>query len=280
MYIPDYYEFGCRVNMVTGHHALENIPELLFGMGAKNPMLLTDKGVRAAGLVDIVMDAMGDNLAVKTIEDEVPPDSALEVVNRLAIIYRKLGCDAIIAVGGGSVLDTAKGINILVSEKAEDLMAFTGSGALKRKLNPLIAVPTTAGTGSEVTIGAVISDPENNRKMLFGSYFLLPDTAVIDSRMTLTLLTPDARSRLHLYLVREAISGNDSLKERFQHTYCQWFGLVDKAYQKMPDSQTKIPVKSKFLVAVVDGFILQGLLGTEPTPVKEIVALMLKTIEP
>ena len=187
MYIPDYYQFGCRVNMVTGHHALENIPQLLFGMGAKNPMLLTDKGVRAAGLVDIVMDAMGDNLAVKTIEDEVPPDSALEVVNRLAIVYQKLGCDAIIAVGGGSVLDTAKGINILVSEKADDLMAFTGSGALKRKLNPLIAVPTTAGTGSEVTIGAVISDPENNRKMLFGSYFLLPDAAVIDSRMTLTL---------------------------------------------------------------------------------------------
>ena len=94
-----------------------------------------------------------------------------------------------------------------------------------------------------------------------------------------TLLTSEARSRLHLYLVREAISGNDSLKKRFQHTYCQWFGLVDKAYEKMPGSQTKIPAKSKFLVAVVDGFILQGLLETEPTPVKEIVDLMLKTLD-
>ena len=187
MYIPEYYEFGCRVNMVAGHHALEKIPELLAAMGAKNPMLLTDKGVRAAGLVDIVIAALGDHLAVKTIEDGVPPDSDVKVVNQLAVVYKNLSCDAIIAVGGGSVLDTAKGINILVSEKADDLMAFTGSGALKRKLNPLIAVPTTAGTGSEVTIGAVISDPDNNRKMLFGSYFLLPDAAVIDSRMTLTL---------------------------------------------------------------------------------------------
>lgn len=187
MYIPDYYEFGCRVNMVAGHHALEKIPELLAAMGAKNPMVLTDKGVRAAGLVDIVIAAMGDTLAVKTIQDGVPPDSDVKVVNQLAVVYRNLSCDVIIAVGGGSVLDTAKGINILVSEKACDLMAFTGSGALKRKLNPLIAVPTTAGTGSEVTIGAVISNPDNNRKMLFGSYFLLPDIAVIDSRMTLTL---------------------------------------------------------------------------------------------
>jgi len=187
MYIPDYYEFCCRVNMVAGHHALEKIPDLLLAMNAKNPMVLTDKGVRAAGLVDIVIGAMGDTLAVKTIQDGVPPDSDVKVVSHLAIVYREKGCDAIIAVGGGSVLDTAKGINILVSEKAEDLMKFTGAGTLKRKLKPLIAVPTTAGTGSEVTMAAVIADPENNRKMIFGSYFLLPDAAVIDSRMTLTL---------------------------------------------------------------------------------------------
>lgn len=94
-----------------------------------------------------------------------------------------------------------------------------------------------------------------------------------------TLLTSEARSRLHLYLVREAVSGNDSLKKRFQQTYSQWFGLVDKAYTKMPGSQTAISAKSKFLVAVVDGFILQELLETEKISVKEIVDMMLKTID-
>jgi alcohol dehydrogenase len=187
MYIPDYYEFCCLVNMVAGHDALEKIPGLLLSMKAKNPMILTDKGVRAAGLVDIAVKAIGDNLSIKTIEDDVPPDSDLKVVNRLAGVYREKGCDAIIAVGGGSVLDTAKGINILVSEQACDLMQFTGAGVLKRKLNPLIAVPTTAGTGSEVTIVAVIADLEKSRKMVFGSSFLLPDAAIIDPRMTLTL---------------------------------------------------------------------------------------------
>ncbi|MCG8643453.1 MAG: iron-containing alcohol dehydrogenase [Desulfobacterales bacterium] len=187
MYIPEYYEFCCRVNIVAGHDALEEIPGRLSAMGASCPMILTDQGVKAAGLVDTVINAVRDQLSIKRIEDDVPPDSDLGVVNRLAAVYNENECDAIIAVGGGSVLDTAKGINILVSEKADDLMQFTGAGVLKRKLKPLVAVPTTAGTGSEVTMAAVIADHEKNRKMVFGSYFLLPDVAVIDSRMTRTL---------------------------------------------------------------------------------------------
>ena len=187
MYIPDYFEFCCRVKIVAGHDGLEQIPSLLSSMGASAPMILTDKGVRAAGLVDVVEGALDGNLTIPTIEDDVPPDSDLNVVNRLADVYRQKGCDAIIAVGGGSVLDTAKGINILVSEDSDNLMEFTGAGALKRPLRPLIAVPTTAGTGSEVTLVAVIADHANNRKMLFSSYFLLPDAAVVDPRMTLTL---------------------------------------------------------------------------------------------
>ena len=187
MYIPDYFEFCCRVNIVAGHDGLEQIPGLLAAKQAKAPMILTDKGVRAAGLVDVVEKALDGRLTIPAIEDDVPPDSDLNAVKRLAGIYREKGCDAIVAVGGGSVLDTAKGINILVSEDSDNLMDFTGAGALKRPLRPLIAVPTTAGTGSEVTLVAVIADPANNRKMLFTSHFLLPDAAVVDPRMTLTL---------------------------------------------------------------------------------------------
>ncbi len=187
MLLPDYYEYCCRVKTVAGHAVLEKIPELLAHMHAGKPMIITDKGVVAAGLLDVVTGALGDRITIGSIEDEVPPDSDLKVVNQLARTYKAKGCDSIIALGGGSVLDTAKGVNIIVSENADDLMKFTGAGALKRKLKPLVAVPTTAGTGSEVTLVAVIADHEKNRKMLFTSYFLLPDIAVIDSRMTLTL---------------------------------------------------------------------------------------------
>jgi alcohol dehydrogenase len=187
MHIPDYYEFCCRVKIISGHRALEKIPEALARLRAGKAMIIADKGVSAAGLVDIVVAAIGDGIRIGAIHDDVPQDSDLHVVSRLAGVYREQGCDAIIAVGGGSVMDTAKGVNILVSENSADLMAFYGAGVLKKALKPLVAVPTTAGTGSEVTQVAVIKNPEQHRKVLFVSYFLMPDIAVLDSRMTLTL---------------------------------------------------------------------------------------------
>lgn len=187
MYVPGYYEFFCPVKTIAGHRALETIPGLLQGLNSQRPMIITDKGVAAAGLVGIVHQAIGSDVRIGAIEDGVPPDSELKIVNRLAGVYREKGCDAILAVGGGSVMDTAKGVNILVSEKAADLNRFMGAGKLKRPLKPLLAVPTTAGTGSEVTLVAVIADHDRNLKMFFTSNFLLPDAAILDSRMTLTL---------------------------------------------------------------------------------------------
>ena len=187
MDLPAYYEFCCRVKTVSGHDVLEKIPEILGDLGARLPLIITDKGVFEAGLIDVVTSVMKDRVDIGSVETDVPPDSDLTAVNRLADVYREKGCDAIVAVGGGSVLDTAKGVNIVVSENATDLMAFTGAGALKRPLKPLIAIPTTSGTGSEVTLVAVIADHERERKMLFTSYFLLPDVALLDPRMTLNL---------------------------------------------------------------------------------------------
>ncbi len=187
MELPGYYEFCCRVKIITGHDALEKIPGALGSLRAGRPMIVTDKGVASAGLIEIVIHAIQGRVTIGAIADDVPPDSDLRVVNRLAHVYREKGCDSLIAVGGGSVMDTAKGINIVVSEKADDLMKFSGGNVLKRPLKPLIAIPTTAGTGSEVTLVAVIKDHEKHFKMLFVSYFLLPDVSVVDSRMTLSL---------------------------------------------------------------------------------------------
>jgi alcohol dehydrogenase len=185
--IPGYYEYCCRVNVVAGHDALEKIPGILAGVNASRPMIVTDPGVAGAGLIDLVTSALGNQVQIGGVDAEVPPDSSLEAVRRIAAAYRQNDCDALIAVGGGSVLDTAKGVNIMVSEETGDLMAFSGAGALKHRLKPLIAIPTTAGTGSETTLVAVIKDHERHQKMLFTSYFLLPDAAILDSRMTLTL---------------------------------------------------------------------------------------------
>jgi len=190
MKVPDYYEFGCRTRIMAGHDVLEQIPGLLSSMAARHPMVITDQGVARAGLVDILCQALDSRITVKTIQDDVPADSDLATVHTLAGQYKKYDCNAIIALGGGSVMDTAKGVNILVSTASDNLLAFSGANALPHRLAPLVTVPTTAGTGSEVTQVAVISDPDNLRKLLFTSGFLMPDAAVLDPRMTLTLPAP------------------------------------------------------------------------------------------
>ena len=188
MFIPDYYEFCARVKTISGHTALEKIPSCLEKLHAKRPMIISDKGVSAAGLIKLVTGAIeGSNVNVQSIIDNVPADSDYKIVNKITKEYRQKNCDAMIAVGGGSPMDTAKGVNILASLGGDNLLDYKGAGAVKKKLKPLIAIPTTAGTGSEVTLVAVIADHEKQVKMSFTSDFLLPDVAILDSRMTKTL---------------------------------------------------------------------------------------------
>lgn len=187
MYLPEYYEFGCRTRIVSGDDALSALPGLLHGLHAERPLIVTDAGVMAAGLHSHVVDALSERITVGAVEGDVPPDSDLVTVSRLARAYAANGCDSLIAVGGGSVIDTAKGVNVLVSENGRDLSAFAGTGTLKRRLKPLIAVPTTSGTGSECTPVAVVTDHSKGEKKLLISRFLEPDAAVLDPRMTLSL---------------------------------------------------------------------------------------------
>ncbi len=185
---PEYYEFFSPIKIVSGKKAVGNLAFELRALNSENPIIITDKGVSNAGLIQKAINSFDNtNLKPAGVYDDVPQDSSVEVVNTIAKLYREKNCDAIVAIGGGSVLDTAKGVNILVSEDADDLMKFTGVNRLKRPLKPYIAIPTTAGTGSEVTSAAVIANPSKNIKMGFTSSFLYPNTAILDPEMTLTL---------------------------------------------------------------------------------------------
>ena len=183
-----YYEFYCPVKILAGLKALEHLPAELAERGCAAPMVLTDKGVREAGLikhVEITFEEAG--LSVGPVFDDIPPDSSTDVVETIAREFRERNCDSLIAVGGGSVLDTAKAVNILVSEGGEFLREYVGAHKLTRPLKPLIAIATTAGTGSEVTTVAVIKDTHKQKKDSFQSSHLMPAVAVIDPRMTLTV---------------------------------------------------------------------------------------------
>ncbi len=208
--IPSYYEFYCPVKIISGHKALDNLPYEMEQMGVKRPIVITDKGIVLAGIIDLVKEVFKEfNMEPPIIYDEVPPDSSNKVVNEIAKIFMKNQCDSIIAIGGGSSIDTAKGVNIVVSEGTNDLMQFAGAEMLKRPLKPLVVVPTTAGTGSEVTLVAVIYNEDKGIKMAFTSYYLLPRIAILDPRMTLSLPP-------HI----TAATGMDALTHAIESFYC------------------------------------------------------------
>ncbi|MFQ1804954.1 iron-containing alcohol dehydrogenase [Aeromonas veronii] len=180
-----YYDFFCPVKLLAGEQALEQLASELASLGAHRPLLLTDKGVNATGLATLLANVLAEGeLPVAAIWDEIPADSSTAVVERIAKRYRELDCDSLVALGGGSVIDTAKAVNILTSMGGEHLLDYSGAGCLTRPLKPLAVVPTTAGTGSEVTLVAVIKDEASGRKVPFTSPFLLPQLAVLDPRLT------------------------------------------------------------------------------------------------
>ncbi|MDY6822387.1 MAG: iron-containing alcohol dehydrogenase [Thermodesulfobacteriota bacterium] len=187
--VPSYYEYYNSVKIISGLEALDSLPAELLRLGVRRPILITDKGVMNAGLIDIVKASFsnGDGAVIGAIYDDTPIDSSIHAVNEIAAIYRENGCDAIVAVGGGSAIDTAKGVNIVLSEDADDLLKFTGNNRVRATMKPFVVIPTTGGTGSEVTMAAVIANPDLNVKMQFVTPLMLPDFAVLDPRMTMTM---------------------------------------------------------------------------------------------
>lgn len=156
-------------------------------VGIRRPLVVTDRGVAAAGLAQRAIDATG-GLPV-TVFDETPSNPTEAMVRKATAQYRDAGCDGLIAIGGGSSIDLAKGIAIAATHPGP-LTAYAtiegGSGKITDAAAPLIAIPTTAGTGSEVARGAILI-LEDGRKLGFHSWHLLPKSALCDPALTLGL---------------------------------------------------------------------------------------------
>ena len=187
--IPNYYEFQNAAKILSGELAIENIPHELISLGAKKILILTDKTLEKIGTLQIVIDAIsGKNIEIAGVFSEIPTDSSIDVINQIVKMYKDLNCEAILALGGGSVIDTAKGTRMVLAQEKENIMDLAGCELITYgKHIPFIVIPTTSGTGSEVTLVAVILNKLQNIKMEFISYYLVPDVAVLDPRMTLTL---------------------------------------------------------------------------------------------
>ena len=173
--------------IVLGPGALKRLPEEVRRLGLHRPLLVTDTGVVKAGLVDRVLSVLGEAGIVHVLFDRVTPDPTEPDVFAGLEAYRTGGCDGIIALGGGSPLDAAKLVQLLTSHSpplSQYDDATGGDRFVTHPLPPLIAIPTTAGTGSEVSRSGVAFLQDTGRKTVIFAPALLPRAAIVDPELT------------------------------------------------------------------------------------------------
>jgi 4-hydroxybutyrate dehydrogenase len=156
-------------------------------VGITRPLIVTDPGVKAAGVLQQALDALAG--VPYAIFDQTPSNPTEAAVRAATEIYKAQGCDGLVAVGGGSAIDCAKGVAIAATHEGPLKHYATiegGSPRITDKVAPLIAVPTTSGTGSEVARGAIII-VDDHRKLGFHSWHLVPKTAICDPELTMGL---------------------------------------------------------------------------------------------
>lgn len=181
------FEFSCPTKIVCGKDALEKICEELASLSVNKPLIVTDQGLLKLGLADKLLALLETSHIPYELFADVPPDSSMTIVNKVAAQYESAGCSGFIALGGGSVIDTTKGAAASLSCKGVDFATLQGSEILTEDMPPFIAIPTTAGTGSEVTLVAVVADTETQTKLSFTSYKLVPHIAILDPALTISL---------------------------------------------------------------------------------------------
>jgi len=171
--------------VVFGPGCARDVKEEVRALGCARALVVTDSVLaKSTDIPSRIEKVLGD--ACAGIYSDVVPDSGVHLVDAGAAFARERGADCIVSVGGGSAIDTAKGIAIVLKEGGS-LRDYEGFQVLKRPATPHVAIPTTAGTGSEVTYVAVIKDHEAHQKLLFGDYNIIPNTALLDPELTVGL---------------------------------------------------------------------------------------------
>ena len=171
-----------------GKGAINAIPEEIKGRGFAKVLVASDPDLLKFGVTKKVTDVL-DNAGISyVVFSDIKPNPTIENVQAGVKAFKESGADCIVAIGGGSSMDTAKAIGIIITNpEFADVRSLEGVAPTKNKCVPIIAVPTTAGTAAEVTINYVITDAENNRKMVCVDVHDIPVVAVVDPDMMATM---------------------------------------------------------------------------------------------
>jgi alcohol dehydrogenase class IV len=175
---------------ISGEGSLAKLPAFCKNKGFKHALLVTDSMIMKLGLADPLIDNMKKEGLEITVFDQVVPNPTITNIEDGLKLYKENKCDHIIALGGGSSMDCGKGIAARVARPNRSIPQMKGELKVMKKLPPLIAVPTTSGTGSEATVAAVISNPVTHEKYAMNDVSLIPHYAVMDPLLTVGLPKP------------------------------------------------------------------------------------------
>lgn len=182
------YRFCLNPVSYHGYGAIENLVPEVLSHGWKKAMIATDPGLVKFGVTKNVTDLLDKAGLSYELYTEIKPNPTIQNVQDGVKAYKAMGADYIIAIGGGSSMDTAKGIGIIVENpEFEDVRSLEGFSPTKHACAPIIAIPTTAGTAAEVTINYVITDVEKHRKFVCVDAHDMPIIAIVDPLMMMTM---------------------------------------------------------------------------------------------
>lgn len=169
-----------------GKGAIQHIPEEVTKRQLKKALIVTDKGLVEAGLLEKITDLLDANQLAYEVYDEIVPNPTVAVVKKGIEVYQASQADYLLALGGGSSMDTAKAIGIIINNpEFGDVVSLEGVAPTKNPSVPILAIPTTSGTAAEVTINYVITDEEKKRKFVCVDVHDIPAVAFVDSEMML-----------------------------------------------------------------------------------------------
>ena len=224
-----------------GENAMDNITAIIKARGAKKVAMFTDKGIEGAGLFALPEEAVKASGAEYYVLDELPPEPSYMAVQKLVDEFKVSGADLIVACGGGSVMDCAKVTGARIVKPRKPVYKMKGLLRICKPLPLLIAVPTTAGTGSETTLAAVITDSGTKHKYPINDFSLIPQYAVLDYHVTLGLpkgITATTGMDALTHAVEAYIGGSTTKQTRFmaEHAVRLIYENLRKAYE---DGQNK-----------------------------------------
>lgn len=180
------FHFFVRSNITFGRGAIEQLPEMIRNYGIKNIMVVYDNGVKAAGIADKVLEQIEKTGVSYIIFDRVIPNPTNEVVEEAAALAKEKEIDGFVAVGGGSSIDLAKAVNVLMTNPGT-IGQYGGMNMVKNACLPFIAIPTTAGTSSEITNVSALIDTEKVIKYVVIDNHIVPTDVIADPDFTRTV---------------------------------------------------------------------------------------------